>query len=213
MIGWPLKAAQRRALERELHGTLDAALLRRVLALLEVDAGSGVAEAARQLQVDRRTVYRWLECFAMNGRIESLSRKPRPGRPMQWDEELEALLASALAQRPADFGYVATAWSVPLLQQVLSALGQELSATTLRRRLHELGYVWKRFRYVLAPDPELEKKTLAAASNQGLERSHGTPGAGRNLFSCSFLHCGPGGLGAESQPPCSSPGSTPGEAS
>ena len=33
-----------------------------------------------------------------------------------------------------------------------------LSAATIRRHLHELGYVWKRPRYVLPPDPQQEKK-------------------------------------------------------
>ena len=34
----------------------------------------------------------------------------------------------------------------------------QVSDTALREQLHRLGYVWKRPRYVLLPDPEREKK-------------------------------------------------------
>ena len=51
MKGWPLTAARRRRLERELALTHNAAVFRRVLALLEIDAGRPPQEVARQLRV------------------------------------------------------------------------------------------------------------------------------------------------------------------
>jgi hypothetical protein len=67
-------------------------------------------------------------------------------------------------------GYVGTGWTVPLLQQWLAdeRPGPRLSAATLRRRLRERDYVWKRFRYVLRPDPQREKKTPHPPPNSGL---------------------------------------------
>ena len=59
--------------------------------------------------------------------------------------------------------------TVPLLQAHLQRCGgRRLSEDTIRRQLDRLGYVWKRFRYVLPPDPEREKKTRHPAAAAGL---------------------------------------------
>jgi hypothetical protein len=93
------------------------------------------------------------------------------------------------------FGHLATGWTVPLLQQVLAQGRPEpaLSEDTIRRRLHERGYVWKRFRYVLSPDPQREKKTPASPPNPGLARAHRALGPGRNRVIA--LAAPAGGLG------------------
>jgi DDE superfamily endonuclease len=111
-----------------------------------------------------------------------LVHQPGQGRPLHWSKELEELLQFAMAQRPADFGYAATGWSVPLLQDLLASIEpeQSLSCATIRRRLQSLGYVWKRSRYVLAPDPELEKKTAPSSANPGFARAQRAPGTGRD---------------------------------
>ena len=50
--------------------------------------------------------------------------------------------------------------AVPLLRQQLATWdGRWLSEDSIRRQLHEMGYVWKRTRYELPADPEKEKKT------------------------------------------------------
>jgi hypothetical protein len=46
-----------------------------------------------------------------------------------------------------------------------------LSDETIRRELQRLGYVWKRGRYELEPDPEEEKKTADPTLDQGLGSS------------------------------------------
>jgi hypothetical protein len=111
-----------------------------------------------------------------------LVHQPGQGRPLHRGKELEELLQFAMAQRPADFGYAATGWSVPLLQDLLASIEpeQSLSCATIRRRLQSLGYVWKRSRYVLAPDPELEKKTAPSSANPGFARAQRAPGTGRD---------------------------------
>ena len=177
-----LTAAQRRALERELARARDAALFRRILALLEVDAGYPVGEVAQRLRVDRRSVQRWVVRFRRQATLEALRHQPGQGRPRRWDPALEARLEAALRQRPTDFGYAATGWTVPLLQQWLAddGAGSRFSAATLRRRLRERDYVWKRFRYVLNPDPQREKKTLDPPPNSGLGPPDRALGPGRN---------------------------------
>jgi transposase len=178
MKDWSLTPAQRRALEKELARTHDAALVRRLLALLLVGQGRPAVEVAQWLRVDRRSVYRWVERFAAFQRPEALVRRRGQGRPRIWSEDLAQLLAAALAQSPLQLGYSANTWTVPVLQAFLAVYlpGQEVSPRTVRRRLKESGYVWKRFRYVLAPDPEAEKKTPDFAANSGFARAYGTFG-------------------------------------
>ena len=182
MSGWLLTAVQRRRLERELARAREAAVFRRIFALLELDAGRPLEEVARQLRVAPRSLYRWIERYRTHAGLEGLHRQPGQGRPLLWDERLEELLPAVLARCPRDFGYFSTGWTVPLLQQVLAQGRPELalSEDTIRRRLHERGYVWKRFRYVLNPDPEQEKKTPDSPPNPGLARAHPALGPGRN---------------------------------
>jgi transposase len=81
------------------------------------------------------------------------------------------LLQTLLILSPEWFGYYATHWTVPLLKnQLRQNTGEEYSSDTIRRWLHELGYVWKRPRYVLAPDPEREKKRQIRRVLSGLSR-------------------------------------------
>jgi transposase len=71
------------------------------------------------------------------------------------------VLNAVLRQRPAVFGYQSPGWTLALLATHLQGLcgGQRPSASTLRRRLHALGWRWKRPRYVfLHPDPQRAKK-------------------------------------------------------
>ena len=155
MSGWLLTTAQRRRLERELTLARDAAFFRRVFALLEIDAGRPLEEVARQLRVSVRSVYRWIERYRTHPSLEGLCHQPGQGRPLRWDERWEALLPAVLARCPKDFGYVATGWTVPLLQHVLAQGRPEpvLSADTIRRRLHERRLVELLDRAIHAMDP------------------------------------------------------------
>src|SRR5919206_205353 len=210
MRAWRLTPAQRRALERELARTRDAALFRRILALLEVDAGCPLGEVAQRLRVDRRSVQRWIARYRRQPNVEALRHQPGQGRPRRWDQALEARLELALRQRPTDLGYVGTGWTVPLLQQWLASdrPGPPLSVATLRRRLRERDYVWKRFRYVLKPDPQREKKTPDPPPNSGLEPAHGALGPGRNRLAALAAPAGgvgaprPTGAGPPQRPKC-----------
>jgi transposase len=97
MRAWRLIAAQRRRLERELAPARDAALFRRILALLEVDAGCPVGEVAQRLRVDRRSVQRWIARYRRQTDFETLRHQPGQGRPRRWDPALEARLELALS--------------------------------------------------------------------------------------------------------------------
>jgi len=122
---------------------------RRLEALLLVAEGSSVAEAARRCHVDRSSVHRWLAQYLARRDTMALTDRPRSGRPRRETALTPQRLAAALARDPRRCGYRATSWTVPLLAHDLAARhGIAVSARTLRRRLHEAGYRWKRPRYV-----------------------------------------------------------------
>jgi transposase len=154
-----LTAKQRFRLRQLLRTTADLDLYRRSLALLQLDQGKTVTEVAGMLGVSRRTVHRWVGSYWDDPGSRSLTPHHSTGRPSQWDEDARAILRGTLHQPPDHFGYQATGWTVRLLQTHLDRWGlTDLSDTTLRRQLHVLGYVWKRPRYVLVPDPRRAAK-------------------------------------------------------
>jgi transposase len=155
-----LTAAQRRRLERQLRETRDAGLFRRTFAVLEAADGRPVVEIARMLRTSRVSVYPWIECYERARDPAALADRRGGNHPSLWTEELRAALAASLQQQPGHFGYQAVEWTVPLMREHLQGWrGESLSENSVRRQLRDLGYVWKRPRYVLDPDPQREKKT------------------------------------------------------
>jgi transposase len=186
--GW-----QRRRLRRQLRSTRDVRLYRRTLAIPELDRGRPAREVALSLGVQPRTVYYWAEAYLQDHDPSSLCDVQRPGRPTLWTEGLERRLLEAMGESPQELGDPSVDWTVPLLQEHLGhRCDGPPSDETIRRRLRRLGYVWKRSRYVLDPDPELEKKTAdplpapAAAAPQrragrGRDRPAAVPAAAGRL--------------------------------
>src|SRR3954471_2805707 len=150
---------QRSRLRRQLKEAADARLYRRTLAVLELDRGRSAADIADMLGVTRQSVHNWAATYTQGLDPTALEDDERAGRPRLLCEDDEALLRSLLDRSPQDLGHQATSWTVPLLQHELErGTGQRPSDDTVRRGLARLGLVWKRPRYVLAPDPEREKK-------------------------------------------------------
>lgn len=179
MDGLGLTWWQRRRLEEQLHETTDAHVFRRTLAVLEVDRGGSVAEVAWTLGVTRQSVYNWIDTYSRGHDPESLVDASRAGRPSVWTKHLLSHLSSLMMTKPDRCGYFAVNWTVPLLQEHLRhTTGEHFSDDSIRRALSQLGYVWKRSRYVLRPDPEKEKKTPNSAENQEFAAAQRFVGAG-----------------------------------
>lgn len=172
---------QRRRLHQQLKVTSDARTYRRTLAVLELDRGRSAADIAAMLGVTRQSVHNWAAAFAHEPDPLTLRDEDRSGRPALLAEQTDGLLPSLMGQSPQDLGYPHTDWTVPLLQQQLEeGLGLRPSDETVRRGLRRLGYVWKRPRYVLDPDPEREKKTADSPADPGLAASERRAGPGRD---------------------------------
>jgi transposase len=151
---------QRLRLQRQLKRTQDARVYRRTLAILDYDRGAPVSGVARRLGVTRQSVYNWIAAYVQAPEPQALAGGSRSGRPSLWAEDVRAVFQALLEQTPDQLGYFAVNWTVPLFQDALAEhTGRRPSDDTIRRELDRLGYVWKRSRYVLGPDPEREKKT------------------------------------------------------
>jgi transposase len=160
MSQFRLDSSQRSGLRRELKAASDARFYRRLLALLELDRGRSAAEVAQMLGVTRQSVYNWKSAYMSDPDPSALIDEDRSGRPPIVGDEVGHLLRGFLARSPQDYGRPHTSWTIPLLQGALERwTGSWYSDDTIRRCLRDLGYEWKRPRYVLAPDPEREKKT------------------------------------------------------
>lgn len=186
-----LSSRQRRQLERQLKTSRDVRLYRRTLAILEYDRGRSVTELSRSLRVSRPSIYRWIERYRESSDAESLHDEGRTGRPRAWTEECSEWLQSFLKRSPAELGYFAVNWTVPLLRDPLQiCTGKRFSDDTIRRALSRLDYVWKRPRYVLAPDPEREKKTKYPPKNSAVVARHRLVGRRRDRFVAVSLLAG-----------------------
>ena len=161
--------ADRRRLERALRAATLARVYRRLEAVLLVAEGHAVGTAARQVRVHRGSVRRWVAAYGRTRDPTALQDRPRRGRHRTAPALAAGVIAAALAEDPRALGYRATTWTVPLLAQHLAAhQGCVVSERTLRRRLHELGYRWKRPRYAYSGRPAhralAAKKGLSSAA-------------------------------------------------
>lgn len=154
-----LTPAPRRRLQRQLQQTADARIYRRTLALREYNRGRSVTEIAPALGVTCRRISSWMAAYKRGHDPSALQQARRAGRPRLGTQPRQALLGTLLETSPHRLGYGALNGTVPLLQeQSERETGHRLSEDTIRRELQRQGYVWKRFRYVLDPDPDTEKK-------------------------------------------------------
>lgn len=160
--------SDREELMRRMQTTVDARECRRCSALLKMDEGHPIAAVARELGVSRQTLYNWHRRFraAPSAGLQDASRS---GRPTIWSDDRVATLEHLLAGTPRQHGFHAVGWTAELLQTRLrQLLDWTVSESSLRQKLHELDYVWKRFRYTLKPDPAREKKKTYPQTRQQL---------------------------------------------
>src|SRR3954451_15426324 len=166
-----LTPQQRYRLRRVRDRTDDADILRRTLALLQLDQGLSVATIAAELGVTRQSVYNWLDRYLLAPTPRALGDARGHGHVTAWDDDLRAVLRSAVERPPGDWGYRDSEWTVGLLQRHLARWdGRSWSGRTVRRQLHRLGYVGKRPRYVLQPDRYRARKVRGTRRQvKGLE--------------------------------------------
>jgi transposase len=135
-------------LRQALLEAQDARVFKRALALMLLAEGRTWEEASRLSTLGRATISFWLGRYLHTRKLAALYDRPHTGRPPK--EPVPAgLLARLLRRDPYRLGYPTHTWTVPLLcVHLRQEHGLAVTERTLRRRLHQLSYRWKRPRYV-----------------------------------------------------------------
>jgi transposase len=161
-----LTSKERSWLERLAASTDRARLLRRAQALLWLEAGDRPAEVAERLGVSRQTLYNWADRFRARSALsiaERLDDGPRSGRPRTASGVIDPLLDEVIDEDPRAWGYGATVWTAPLLQQYLEDLHAiRVSPDSVRDALTRLRVRWKRPRHRLARRPDTWRQAKGA---------------------------------------------------
>jgi transposase len=152
-----LTEQEREALEGAAQGKRRVRDWRRYRALVLLTTRDA-EDVAADLGCSRASVYRWAGLYRSRG-LDGLVERRREGRPVRLAGDGEAALTALLVEDPQERGRHATGWTVPMLQDELAAAGHAVSARTIRRTLHRLGWRWKRPKYVLGrPDQAYAEK-------------------------------------------------------
>ena len=156
----PLMLTERQRADLAAAATAEKRVRRwkRYRAVLLRGEGLPVAAVARTLECSQASVYAWTAAWRAQG-VAGLAEGDHGGGQVKLDAAAAGVLGTLLASDPQAHGYRATGWTVPLLRTELARSGVTVSARTIRRALHRLGYRWKRPRYVLGrPDPAYAEK-------------------------------------------------------
>ena len=140
----------------------DPRVRHRADALLSLARGWTVEETGQALGCCTKRIRVWRRRFLTEGRM-GLADRPRRGRPPKLDAHARALLETALAASPLDYGYPVTVWTVADLTDLLGRRGWTVCPTTVWRMLHALGYRYRRPRHDLTHRQDAE--AVAAAKH------------------------------------------------
>ncbi len=132
------------------------------------DEGYSPPQIGAVFDYDVATVRHWLKQFQtgldsgdLEQAVANLHDQPRSGRPRQTTPEDDTTIQQVLQSDPTELGNQAGFWTLPMLKTQLRALKQiDLSLSSVRRRLHELKFAWRRPRVAPAEktDPETASK-------------------------------------------------------
>ena len=92
MRDFRLTARQRELLRAALKSGRDGAVVKRIVALLELDRGVPVGDMAERLGVTRQTVYNWARRFDVGGGLRALCDRARRGRTPKLSAPMRRLL-------------------------------------------------------------------------------------------------------------------------
>jgi transposase len=122
-------------------------------------AGWRVPQIAQRLERHEHTMRKWLSAYQAQG-VQGLYNTPPPGRPPLQGVDLERQWETLLAHSPSHYGYLEAGWTVDMIRDHLRQHDLPVSDATVRRRLQDGGWVYKRFAKTLphkAPSAEQKK--------------------------------------------------------
>ena len=152
---------QGRIRERMRRLRLLCPLLRLHILLLLAEQRSPT-EIADWLLCSRSSVYEVAACWRQGWRPGQRETTEETGSALALAPSLRRSLLALLARSPTAYGWCRTRWSCAILALSLQARrGLQVSAETVRRWLHPLGWHWKRAKLV-APDNDPKRASKLA---------------------------------------------------
>jgi transposase len=166
----PLTDPERHELERVSRAPSESVSRhQRAVALLAVDAGKTLSDAARAAGWKvHDTVTRLVRRFNERG-LAALDDLPRSGHPRSYGPAERALIEQELRRRPLLTEDGTATWSLTTLQQALREAPDglpQVSTFTILHTLHDLGYTWQKDRTWCKTGTTLRK------GKKGVEERH-----------------------------------------
>jgi len=168
----------------------DPRVRHRADALLLLAHGRSVEEAAHDSGCCTKRIRVWRRRFVTEGR-SGLADRPRSGRPALLDGAAMAVVETALAGSPLDYGYPVTTWTVADLTDLLAQRGWPVSRATVSRGLQRLGYRYRRPRHDLTHRQDADAVASAKHVLRELQKRGLLPGLDFGLFTWMNAICTP----------------------
>ena len=113
---------------------------RRLLAVRRLIDGYSIGEVARFLEVDARSVRRWMDAYRKAG-VDGLSAKAVPGRSPKLTRAQQKIVLRWLDDRPSEHGFDTDLWTAARLGVLIhEEWAIDLNHRYLCRWLHERGF-------------------------------------------------------------------------
>ena len=145
-----------------MKSTRDKEEYRRAYALKQKMEGAPYRTIAKDMGVNYRTVYDWIDNYRKNGLNGIRNKRKNNGgrRPMISIPKNKAMIKDiVLNKSPRTFGHLKNTWSIRLLAIYLSSLlGINVSRSQMWRIIHDLGIVYKQPKLELEKEENYEEK-------------------------------------------------------
>lgn len=119
------------------------------MSIRRLGEGRTVSEVARELAAGRSSVQSWRDVFLREGEAGLMPQRSGPPPTTITPTLIQHLLA-LVPQSPRALGYLRNTWTSELLaKELMCQHRQSIHASTVRRLLRRLGWVWRRARPTL----------------------------------------------------------------
>ena len=133
--------------------------------LLLCAAGHKPTDIAAFLFCSRASVYRIVRFYRarkLDCTVDAEGQRMAPVRTTSWMPWMQRSVGALLKAPPRAYGWCRTRWSCAMLAaQLKTKHGVEVSAWTVRRWLHDMGWVWKRAKLVAQDNDPQRVERLA----------------------------------------------------
>lgn len=135
----------------------------RIRVVHRVRDGASPEELAKALDINPRTIYRWLAKYHYGG-DDALKTRPKPGRPPKLDGAQLCRLSSIIREKnPLQLNFPFALWTLEIVREVIRReFDVHLSAVSVGRILRTLGFTPQRpLRRAIEQDPVLVQRWRA----------------------------------------------------